>query len=118
MTRRATAHALDAGSDASFNIQDDQEPPLKKLAILAEREEDKYVHDTVLKCLACGGLELPDLMGDPKVCLRFLRMTLSDHGIAGFRAHRWCHDVNVIRTSVRSEGLGGGHHGMRAHAYP
>ncbi|KAG8978502.1 hypothetical protein FRC05_010747 [Tulasnella sp. 425] len=47
--------------------KDDNEPPMKKLAILEEREEDKYTHETTLKCWACGGVELPDLANEPKV---------------------------------------------------
>ncbi|KAG8957804.1 hypothetical protein FRC03_009778 [Tulasnella sp. 419] len=47
--------------------RDDKEPPLKRLAILEEREEDKYAHQTVLKCWGCGGIELPGAMADPKV---------------------------------------------------
>ncbi|KAG8861239.1 hypothetical protein FRB96_003189 [Tulasnella sp. 330] len=42
-----------------LNEQDDKEPPLKKLAILEERDEDKYEYQTVLKCLFCGGVEIP-----------------------------------------------------------
>ncbi|KIO22723.1 hypothetical protein M407DRAFT_9788 [Tulasnella calospora MUT 4182] len=47
--------------------RDDNEPPMKKLAIQEEREEDKYTHETTLKCWACGGVELPDLANEPKV---------------------------------------------------
>ena len=51
---------------------DDEEPPakMKKLAIIEEREEDKYEHKTALKCWKCdpeGGLELPDASADPHV---------------------------------------------------
>ncbi|KAG8917506.1 hypothetical protein FRC00_013528, partial [Tulasnella sp. 408] len=47
--------------------RDDNEPPMKKLAIQEEREEDKYTHETTLKCWACGGVELPDMANEPKV---------------------------------------------------
>lgn len=43
---------------------------MKKLAIVEDREEDKYEHKTVLKCWKCepqNGLELPDAMVDPLV---------------------------------------------------
>ena len=51
---------------------EDEEPPakMKKLAIVEEREEDKYEHKTVLKCWKCqpeSGLELPDASTDPHV---------------------------------------------------
>lgn len=50
--------------------EDQEEPPAKmtKLAIVAEREEDKYEHNTVIKCWKCNpeaGLELPSLSDDP-----------------------------------------------------
>jgi hypothetical protein len=40
------------------HIQDDEEPPLKKLAILETREEDQYDHHVSVKCYACGGIEV------------------------------------------------------------
>lgn len=50
----------------------DEQPPAKmaRLAILEEREEDKYEHTTVVKCWLCDpskGLQLPDATKDPKV---------------------------------------------------
>ncbi|TBU25653.1 ubiquitin carboxyl-terminal hydrolase 14 [Dichomitus squalens] len=56
----------------SANRAEDEEPPakMKKLAIVEEREEDKYEHKTVLKCWKCdaqNGLELPDASADPHV---------------------------------------------------
>lgn len=48
--------------------EEGQEPPTKitKLAIIEEREEDKYVHLTVLKSYE-DGLEHPELSADPLV---------------------------------------------------
>ena len=51
---------------------EDQEPPAKitKLAIVEEREEDKYDHATVIKCWRCDpekGSEIPDAAAHPKV---------------------------------------------------
>ena len=51
---------------------EDQEPPAKitKLAIVEEREEDKYDHVTVIKCWRCDpekGSEIPDAAAHPKV---------------------------------------------------
>ena len=43
---------------------------MKKLAIVEEREEDKYEHKTVFKCWKCdpqNGLELPEASADPHV---------------------------------------------------
>ncbi|KAI0935508.1 hypothetical protein AcW1_000029 [Taiwanofungus camphoratus] len=56
----------------SVNRADEEGPPakMKKLAIVEDREEDKYEHKTVLKCWKCepqNGLELPDAMVDPLV---------------------------------------------------
>ncbi|KAK7038023.1 ubiquitin carboxyl-terminal hydrolase [Favolaschia claudopus] len=51
---------------------EDEEPPAKisKLAIVEEREEDKYEHATIVKCWTCNpekGREIPDAISDPKV---------------------------------------------------
>ena len=50
---------------------------MTKLAIVEEREEDKFDHFTVVKCWACDpdkGLELPELSNDASVWY------LVDHG--------------------------------------
>ncbi|KAI0089709.1 ubiquitin carboxyl-terminal hydrolase 14 [Irpex rosettiformis] len=52
----------------SPRVYPDSPPPAKmtKLAVLEEREEDKWEHITVLKCWRCdpsNGLELPELAG-------------------------------------------------------
>lgn len=44
---------------------------MAKLAIMEEREEDKYEHVTVLKCWGCdpeNGKELLDVSSSEKVC--------------------------------------------------
>ncbi|KAF7338024.1 Ubiquitin carboxyl-terminal hydrolase [Mycena venus] len=51
---------------------EDEEPPAKisKLAIVEEREEDKYEHNTVIKCWTCdseNGREIPEAFNDAKV---------------------------------------------------
>ncbi|KZT68491.1 ubiquitinyl hydrolase [Daedalea quercina L-15889] len=56
----------------SANRVDEEEPPakMKKLAIVEDREEDKYEHKTVLKCWKCdpvNGLEIPEATVDPHV---------------------------------------------------
>ncbi|KAF9460620.1 ubiquitin carboxyl-terminal hydrolase 14 [Collybia nuda] len=50
----------------------DEEPPAKmtKLAIVEDREEDKYEHVTVIKCWACdpeNGQEIPTAVQDAKI---------------------------------------------------
>jgi len=53
-----------------FGQSEDEEPPSKttKLAIVEEREEDKYDHVTNIKCWNCdpeNGIIVPD---SPNVC--------------------------------------------------
>ena len=55
-----------------FGQSEDEEPPAKmtKLAIVEEREEDKYDHVTSIKCWACdpeNGTVVPEALSDPKV---------------------------------------------------
>ncbi|TFK84594.1 ubiquitin carboxyl-terminal hydrolase 14 [Polyporus arcularius HHB13444] len=78
----ARSHAAKTGHSFTVNIKrklkpsanrtEDEEPPakMKKLAIVEDREEDKYEHKTVLKCWKCdseNGRELPDASADPHV---------------------------------------------------
>lgn len=63
---------------------EDEEPPakMKKLAIVEEREEDKYEHATVVKCWKCDsekGLEIPEAIADPKVLTCVRRNIWSKH---------------------------------------
>ncbi|KAH9846183.1 ubiquitin carboxyl-terminal hydrolase 14 [Lenzites betulinus] len=56
----------------SANRSDDEQPPakMKKLAIIEDREEDKYEHRSTLKCWTCApenGLEIPAASEDPHV---------------------------------------------------
>ncbi|OCH88833.1 ubiquitin carboxyl-terminal hydrolase 14 [Obba rivulosa] len=58
----------------SANRSEDEEPPakMKKLAIVEEREEDKYEYRTAVKCWKCdlqNGAELPEASADPRVKL-------------------------------------------------
>jgi hypothetical protein len=39
-----------------LTFKDDQEPPLKRIAIQEEREEDKYIFETTLRSWVDGGL--------------------------------------------------------------
>ncbi|KAF7974371.1 hypothetical protein HWV62_12338 [Athelia sp. TMB] len=57
---------------SSTRRAEDGEPPAKmtKLAIVEDREEDKYDHVTALKCWKCdpaNGVQLPTLASDPAV---------------------------------------------------
>ncbi|KAF9816460.1 hypothetical protein IEO21_04065 [Rhodonia placenta] len=76
----ARTHVHKTGHGFSLNIKrklkpsanrvDEEEPPTKmtKLAIVEDRDEDKYEFKTVLKCWKCepeNGLEIPDAMADP-----------------------------------------------------
>ncbi|CAK5277562.1 unnamed protein product [Mycena citricolor] len=52
--------------------RNDEEPPAKmsKLAIVEEREEDKYFHTTVVKCWSCDaehGRDIPEATNDPAI---------------------------------------------------
>ncbi|KAK2460221.1 hypothetical protein APHAL10511_007756 [Amanita phalloides] len=61
----ARSHAFRSGHSFTLNVKrspklksssrDDREPPakMKKLAIMEEREEDKWTHSTTLKCWEC-----------------------------------------------------------------
>ena len=60
-----------SSSITSSQSQED-EPPAKmtKLAIVEDREEDKYEHSTTVKCWKCDagkGVEIVEAAGDPKV---------------------------------------------------
>ncbi|PCH32979.1 ubiquitinyl hydrolase [Wolfiporia cocos MD-104 SS10] len=78
----ARIHAQKSGHKFTLNIKrklkpstkraDEEEPPakLQKLAIVEDRDEDKYEFKTVLKCWECDpedGLEIPDASADPHV---------------------------------------------------
>jgi len=65
---------------------DDEQPPtkMKKLAIMEEREEDKYEHTLTIRCWLCeptGGMPIPDALQDSKVhpSPDLLQKLISDH---------------------------------------
>ncbi|KIJ46150.1 hypothetical protein M422DRAFT_206385 [Sphaerobolus stellatus SS14] len=74
--RHAQLHYQKSGHPFTLNIRrrakprskrDSGEPPLKRLAIVEEREEDKYEHEVVLRCWSCdnnGGRLLPEAASD------------------------------------------------------
>jgi len=58
---------------------DDKEPPMKikKLAIVEEREEDKYEYTLTIRCWLCepaGGMPVPDALQDVKVRLTMVHI--------------------------------------------
>ncbi|KZO89749.1 ubiquitinyl hydrolase [Calocera viscosa TUFC12733] len=72
----ARIHFEKTGHQLALNIRrvrkprsptEDSEPPLKRLAISEEREEDQYDFVRVVRCWGCGGKLLPDAMKDPYV---------------------------------------------------
>ncbi|KAH8114253.1 ubiquitinyl hydrolase [Phellopilus nigrolimitatus] len=79
----ARTHAEKTGHTFALNIkrklkpsnskrEENEQPPAKmaKLAIVEEREEDKYEHSTTFKCWKCdagAGKELPELSAEAKV---------------------------------------------------
>lgn len=60
-------------ADTRLKVEDEEPPAkMKKLAIVEEREEDKYEHVLTVKCWLCDpatgtGKILPDALQDPKV---------------------------------------------------
>ena len=60
----------------TFNIiQNESEPLPKKLAIIEEKEEDKYPFETMLRCWSCDtsdGKLLPEVSSSPDVRYTFL----------------------------------------------
>lgn len=83
---------------------------MTKLAIVEDREEDKFEHFTVTKCWLCDpekGLELPQLSDEPPVraSSRSVSIKLIDIGQS---SRRQCPEVVVIGTSIRSTSMGRG----------
>ncbi|TFK33774.1 ubiquitinyl hydrolase [Crucibulum laeve] len=71
----ARTHFQKTGHQFTLNVKrklkpsaqrsEDEEPPakMKKLAIVEEREEDKYEHATVIKCWKCDGEKGAEILG-------------------------------------------------------
>lgn len=92
---------------------------MTKLAIVQEREEDKYDHRTVLRCWKCDEVNGKAITADEATVRVFvppfsspiyMRAVLAD---AAF--DRWDHAVVVVRPSVRGQGLGRRDHPLRAY---
>ena len=67
---------LDHAVENILSKDDGAAPPAKRLAIMEEREEDKYTHSTELKCWLCdaqSGTKIPGALDTGKVT-RSLRL--------------------------------------------
>ncbi|KAG5735611.1 Ubiquitin carboxyl-terminal hydrolase 14 [Termitomyces sp. T112] len=82
LKHHAQTHIQRSGHHYTLNVKrkpkpssqrtEDDEPPAKmtKLAIVGDREEDRYETSTVVKCWACEpekGRELPEAVAEPKI---------------------------------------------------
>ena len=90
------------------------EPPAKitKLAIVEEREEDKFDYITTLKCWSCennSGRELPELSGDPKVkdLVREVMASLSSARQSEVKA--WEEEITACEHTLTLEQFATGH---------
>jgi hypothetical protein len=103
---------------------DDQEPPSKmtKLAIVEEREEDRYERVTALKCWRCDPAHGAPLGEDAAAqvcpCPLILPFAPRPNRSAGQTPHRRRPLCHVVRPPVRGESLGRGDPPLRAHPHP
>jgi len=77
---------------------------MTKLAILEEREEDKYEHFTVLRCWSCdaeNGVALPALDENRKVIftLPYLKLFLT---LEGQSSNRRSDEVFILGSTIGS----------------
>jgi hypothetical protein len=101
-----------------FGQSEDEEPPAKmtKLAIVEEREEDKYDHVTTIKCWTCdpeNGIIVPD---SPNVCYFFLKIISKLTKRVDAITCQWSDAGNVFGASVRGQSLGRRDSPLRAYA--
>lgn len=86
---------------------------MTKLAIVEEREEDKYNHLASVKCWTCdpqSGAELPDAAKDPKVritVIQFGSSLMTQNFTLDQIPHRWCNAIHVVCTPIGSQSMGG-----------
>ena len=93
---------------------------MTKLAIVEDREEDKYDHVKTVKCWKCDrqrGTEVANAEADPKVCIHLRNGYLSLNSVPDHDPRERCYECHVIGSSVRSQSLGRGDPTMRAHLY-
>lgn len=86
---------------------------MKKLAIVEEREDDKYEHSTVIKCWTCDSLkgrEIPDATNDAKVRASLVFISpvrpTKDEPFQDQISVRWSNAVHVICAPIRGQSLG------------
>ncbi|KAF8590157.1 ubiquitinyl hydrolase [Ramaria rubella] len=88
MRNHARLHASKQNHAWSLNVKrkvkpstlrDDSEPPLKlkKLAIVEERDEDKYEYETTLRCWTCGGGDEGKLLPEESANSDVKRLTVA-----------------------------------------
>jgi len=97
------------------------EPPAKmtKLAIVEEREEDKYDHVTSIKCWTCdpeNGTVVPEALSDPKVSSIFIGIVFKLTKRVDAITHQWSDASDVLSASVRGQSLGRRDQPLRAYA--
>ncbi|KAI0757733.1 ubiquitin carboxyl-terminal hydrolase 14 [Daedaleopsis nitida] len=98
----------------SANRAEDEEPPakMKKLAIIEEREEDKYEHKTILKCWKCdpvNGLELPDASADPHVQSLITGVMQSLSSARQSEVKAWEEEIAACEHTLMLEQFASGH---------
>lgn len=85
---------------------------MKKLAIIEEREEDKYEHKTVLKCWQCDplhGLELPEASSDPHVQSLVTGVMQSLSSARQSEVKAWEEEIAACEHTLMLEQLETGH---------
>ncbi len=85
---------------------------MTKLAIVEDREEDKYEHKTVIKCWKCNpetGADLPDVSSDPvaKNLIDGVMQSLSSARQSEVKA--WEEELNACEHTLMLEQIPTGH---------
>ena len=86
---------------------------MKKLAILEERDEDKYEHKTVLKCWKChdpvNGLELPEASADAHVQSLVTGVMQSLSSARQSEVKAWEEEITACEHTLMLEQFATGH---------
>ena len=85
---------------------------MKKLAILEEREEDKYEHKTVFKCWKCdpvNGLELPEASADAHVQSLVTGVMQSLSSARQSEVKAWEEEITACEHTLMLEQFATGH---------
>ncbi|KAJ7600732.1 hypothetical protein C8J56DRAFT_911137 [Mycena floridula] len=120
----ASTHIQKTGHSFTLNVKrklkpssqrtEDEEPPakMKKLAIVEDREEDKYDHATVVKCWKCdpmAGRELPDAISDSKVKSLVDGVMKSMSSARQSEVKAWEEEINPCEHALIMEQIPSGH---------